>query len=262
MVRYVSQAAIVIGPMFTAGPVSLLDIFGLGKGSQNEYTLSLAGLTTLVGPKSAVQLQLALVLSILGMSLVFVYDYLELYLPQRKIEQFRADYLESLKARWREALGPEVRLNVMMARRHWWLFGLVRVFSWTWSMGFDEEGSCDDGDLFLTEAQGVCGQALRSRQVCWADLRVAETPAKFPRGNQFKLWPRQVWKTRNVKAVISVPILLVTTTRSGHQRVRAVGVINVDSLTASGAEYILSSDVREDIVREFGRVGKLLAKLR
>src|SRR5207244_1627026 len=99
-----------------------------------------------------------------------------------------------------------------------------------------------DANLFISTWQGVAGKALRKRKPLLVDMRegvnkrlkIYERWLPF---NQFRLWPRQLSKTQEVKCVLSIPMFISSGKLS--PRWKPVGVINLDTLTDSGAAFLL-----------------------
>jgi hypothetical protein len=217
---------------------------------------------TFVGTKEQLELKFRAWVSAVALALVFAVEITDVYLPRARMLEFRKAYLDAERATWREVLSPDIRLNIMHARRSP-VFLFYRVFDWTWNDGFDPPRH-QDANLFLTEFQGVCGLTLRSERAFLADLRAAGQMSFAERWflrNRFRLFKWQLDKTRNTKAVLSVPMFVERKAGSAEaKKWRAVGVINLDTDTDAGAALL--QDRQDDLVTYFGRVGKVVAKLR
>lgn len=260
--RYLSQAAVILGPMITL-QWSLLDFLEIGAPTESGYLVEL-GLWDLRGPRDEVEFKVRLAISMGGLLAVFVYDLLELYLPQRRIEAFRTEFLDHKAPEWERKLkGGEIRVAVFFARRHWF-FPLCRFLSWRWSRGFKDFDP--DRHLLLTEWQGLAGRALRRREALFVRLEPidAETLPWWRRRclcNEFRLTWGQMKRTKDLTAILAVPILAETRrSRNGHPKHKTVGVVTLDTRSPEGASYLEAH--RKEWTDYFARLGKLLAKLR
>lgn len=257
LIRQFSQLLLLIGPILTL-PYSILNWVGVPGRPEDFVKINLI-ITQLEGPKQAVEFKVRLGLTILGCIIVLLHDVFEYYLPEREFKAFRFLYLEKLKTGWRATLPPEVRISVLHARRRWFL-PFIRLFSWTWSDGFAPSHS--DTNILLTSWQGVAGKALKSRNPTLVDMRTLgprklKIYEKWLPLNQFRLLPWQLSKTREIKCTLSVPMFISSGKLS--PKWRAVGVINLDTLTATGADFLTAN--QQALSNDFTDDGKIIAYL-
>jgi hypothetical protein len=254
--RLAAQLLAIAGPMLTLN-WSLLDLLGARPNAQGFV---LAGVPFLAGTKAQAELRIRLIVSGLAVLLILVNELVEYYLPARNLGEYRRWYLEDKETEWHEKLGPEVRINIMFARRRWYVLWLFRVFEWTWN-DFQPPHH-EDANLWLAEWQGVCGRALRTQRPQSVYFREQRQPLtvwqKWFFQNEFRLWGKQFDRTAHLRAIISIPIIVASSDLSPSHR--AVGVVNLDSWTKSGAELLENNE--DELAVYFTRLGKTLATLR
>jgi hypothetical protein len=189
------------------------------------------------------------------------------YLPYLTLQRFRKLYLDEQKPAWRTLLGDDIRINIMFTKRKWYLF-FFRRFIWVWSDGFTAPNAHLDSNLWLTEFQGACGQALRAKTAVHVDFRKLEPEPKWTQYvpdfvsryfpvNQFRLWPRQLKKTSRLIAILSIPIYLPT--QDDCPTWRCVGVVNLDTLSKSGGDFLSTN--RKKLVAYFVQATANVARL-
>jgi hypothetical protein len=258
--RYGCQALLVLGPVFTLN-WSVLNLLGWGRSGPADVVSLHLWFLHLTGPKQAIELKLRLLVSSVALVGVFAAEIFDLYLPDRRRREFRAEYFAEKQREWQEELGTDVRINVMFARRPWF-FPFFRVFRWGWrSDNYAPPEGHFDANLFLTEWQGVCGLALRAREAKFIDFRsfpavVYKGRQRWPPWNQFHLWPSQLHKTAKLRYVLSIPIMRQQPSGSWH----AEGVINLDSITDAGATVLDRNKTR--LIEYFVKSGKILTCLK
>lgn len=257
--KHGAQALLVLGPVLTLN-WSLLNWLGHQKAGPSDPVIVGLGLVRLSGPKQEIELQLRLLISIFALFIVMSAEIFDLYLPQRSMKEFRTRFLKDMKEDWRAEWGDDFRICILHARRPL-LFPLCRFFHWTWDDGFDPPAGHFDAKLTLCEYQGVCGLAFRRMEAQWVDFRGRSDKAltfaeKWLLRNPFHLWPWQIRKTRNIQAVLSVPMLQQTRANGPW---RSAGVIALDAVTEEGA--LLLEENRKALVAYFYEVGKILAWL-
>ena len=256
--RQLSALLLLVAPIVTMN-WSILNLLGYAAGPTDPVNVKLF-LIELNGPKQEVELKIRGVIILLGFTLGFLYELYDRYFPERRFYQFRSFYLNTIKTKWRQDLIPEVRISIQHAKRRWF-FPFCKVLSWTWNDGFAPEDR--DVNLWLTSWQGVGGRAFKRRKPVLVDLRPSSrAKLKFHEKwlllNQFKLWPLQLTKTKEVKCVLSIPLLMETGELSKGWK--SVGVLNLDTTSDVGAEFlILYSKALGD---QFTDEGKIVAYLR
>jgi hypothetical protein len=104
-------------------------------------------------------------IAVAGMLLV---DTMEYYIPRRKLEMFRKEYLAKEVVEWRKQLSPDIRINLMFAGR----------------------GKLPQKAYFLDAA---------ARPPTFAERWLFQ--------NEFRLWGPQFTRTCHLKGVISNPIV-------------------------------------------------------
>jgi hypothetical protein len=257
LLRYGLQAVLVLAPLLTMG-FSLLNLIGHSAAGPSQVVSVLF----LSGPKQEVELQLRIYITIVALVLSLTFEAVDLYLPSRSLMRFRKHYLEEQRKEWRAKLSPEIRINIMYARRRWytlWLF--IHVFEWTWNDGFEHPNEHIDANLWMCEFQGLCGRAFRTgkpQSVYFDGGKPMTFRERWLFGNEFRLSGWQLRKTVHLKAVISIPILEQSDDLSPS--FKSVGVINIDTSSTAGAD-ILRRNERE-LADYFMRFGKILAALR
>jgi len=263
LLRYGPPIVLAIAPLLTY-QYSLLDFFGYVPDPTGTLYLGVIPYWPMSGPKPAVEMRLRILLTLAGIGLLIVSGYVDAYLPSRTLESFRHDYLDQLnRAEWRKAgrVGHDIRINVMYLR--WRLhrpFG--RTFQIVWRDGF--EPSDRDGQLRLCIWQGVCGMAAWNRKAAFVDFRAtpmnqATLQQRWLLGNNFRLFRWQLALTRDLKAILSIP-LFERRGNKGRERIVCVGVINLDTQTERGAEDLAKRT--KQLSDYFAKHGTLIAKMR
>jgi hypothetical protein len=196
------------------------------------------------------------------LAVIFFFEGRDLYVAQLKGRDFRAEYMKEVTKPIADRIGKDLRFNVMYARRRWYFLWLARDFEWDEEqLGFTPGRFHFDQKLWLTEWQGVCGQALRKESVAFAELPGASQPHWLPWRNPYGLFRGQVLATTHVRAVLSVPMLLK---RKGMQPL-AVGVINVDAVSDDGVDFLADeysaweADGQGEVVPKLLAAGSMLA---
>ena len=262
LIRYAPPVMLAVAPLFTY-QFSLLDMFGVAHSPDGRVHLSV-GTWAWEGAKPEIEMKLRAAVTLAGVGLLLISGYFDAYLPSRTLVSFRHDFLEQIcKAEWRKRgrLRSDIRINVMYLRWRWYMpFG--RSFEMVWKDEFD--ASDRDARLRLFIWQGVCGMAARRRQAAFVDF--SETPlevegfaAKWLLQNRFRLWKWQIRKTRNLAAVLSIPIFEKRGPK-GQEIEKCVGVINLDAKTDAGAKHLAEKD--KDLALLFAKHGTLIAKMR
>lgn len=251
--RYGGQLLLALGPLLTL-QWSLLDRLGMSQPGPD----GMVHLAFIAGTKAQVELELALYLTAIGFVLVIAAEAFEIYPAARRLESFRADYLNEQRKRWVAKLGQQVRVNVMYLYRPWYGGFILRRLRWVWADGYRPPAHRDSHMSFWVW-QGVCGRAIRRERTQFADLRDVPRPGPWTCWcTGFKLWPWQLKKTADVKVIISVPIFV--TTGGNVPKWRCVGVINLDAVEPVGAELLVKNV--EALGRYFHELGMRVAKLR
>lgn len=257
ILKHSAQLLLVLTPVITLN-WSILNWLGF-QGSPTDHIEADFSLFTLSGPKQVVELKIRVLVVALGAAILLFHDSYEHYRPRRDNKKFKAAYLESLKKQWEKILIPDIRINILHAKRYWF-FPFLSFFSWTWNYNFSLYDK--DTNLFLSTRQGVAGIAFRKGRPQLVDLRKAKNfrlhfHEKFLLLNQFHLWHSQLKKTESLQCILSIPLLMATTDLSPEWRV--VGVINLDTSTEIGAEFLNCYD--EVLANYFIDYGKVIAYL-
>lgn len=195
--------------------------------------------------------------SVLMLTAILTLDLVEHAIPRYRAQKVREEYLNELVRGKFKRASSHLRFNVMMARRRWYFLWLLRTFEWTASKNF-EPGQHHDARLWLGCWQGVAGKTLQEQTALFVDFRKlpAVTPSRWPWSNPFKLARWQLRRTRNVVAILSVP-LLVERGSGGGRRYVPVGVFNVDAVTTQGADWLAAHC--EELKKPLMRSGVLMA---
>lgn len=254
--RYGLQAVLVLAPLLTMG-FSLLNLIGHSAAGPTDPVQVLF----LAGPKQEVELQLRILISVVALIVSLTFEAIDLYLPSRSLLQFRKHYLEEKRKEWRDKLTPEIRINIMYAKRRWYtLFLFVKVFEWTWNDGFEHPNEHEDANLWMCDLQGACGRAFRTGkpQSVYFDGRSMTFAERWFFLNEFRLSGWQLKRTAHLKGVLSIPILEQSDELSPS--FESVGVVNLDTSSAAGAETLQKNE--QELADYFMRIGKILAALR
>lgn len=246
--RYGLQAVLVLSPLLTMG-FSLLNLIGHSAAGPTDPVQVLF----LNGQKQVVELWLRISVTVVALLGSLTYEAVDLYLPSRSLLRFRKHYLEAQKEEWRSKLIPDVRINIMYARRRWYFLWLVRVFEWTWNDGFGPPNEHLDANMWICEFQGACGKAFRTGKPKRVYFDDASTD-----NSEFRLWRWQLLRTSHLRAIISFPILEQSDDLSPSYK--SVGVINLDTSTKAGSEKLRNNE--QELTEYFMRFGKILAALR
>jgi len=252
--------------LLIAAPISLplIGWFDLAKEvDSDKFEVDLIVLS-LTGSRGEVELQFRVIVTAVALLLVFSVDLFDLYFPRLRLQEFQKHYLKAQKERWIGELGDDVRICIMHAYRPWW-FPFVRKLRWVWDHGFEPPRPHRDLGLGLWEFQGVAGRALRQRDFFLADFRsrpLATLTAgeRWPPFNEFRLWPWQLKKCLELKAILGVPLLRQKVIKGQSKPWKAVGVICLDSNTEDGAQLIVENKVK--LIEYFTDDGKILAWLK
>ena len=255
--RQLSALLFLVAPIVTLN-WSILNLLGYAAGPTDPVNVNLF-LIELTGPKQEVEFKIRGVIILLGFTLGFLYELYDRYFPERRFYQFRSFYLNTIKTKWRQDLIPDVRISIQHAKRRWF-FPFCKVLSWTWNDGFAPNDR--DVNLWLTSWQGVSGLALKQRQPLLVDFRgIRGKKLKFHEKwfllNQFKLWPLQLTKTKEVKCILSIPLFISTGELS--PRWKSVGVLNLDTTSDIGAEFLIAYS--QKLSDQFADQGKIVAYL-
>ena len=163
--------------------------------------------------------------------------------------------MEEKATEWKTKVGAGIRINIMYAKRHWWLAFMPRL-EWVWGHGYIRKGGQDpDHGLCFLWFQGVCGRAYCTRNSVAATALSVKQWYRPP----FRLGPQQIKRTEHVRAVLSIPIMDASWGGGGKQ-LRCVGVINLDAKTDKAALRLVSRE--KEFIEYFGGHGRILASLR
>jgi hypothetical protein len=257
LLRYLSPTILALSPLFT-NQYSLLDLIGIVPDSSGVLHLGFGSYLSLVGPKVQVEMQLRAWITAVGIGALLLSGYFDAYAPSRTLTKFRHDFLQEVcRAEWRKRgrLRSDIRINVMYLR---WRF----FFRVIWRDGF--QPSDRDFGVRLMIWQGVCGKAARRKEAVFVDFRsMPQESGTFANrwllGNKFRLFGWQLKKTRDLKAILSVPIYeTVGQLEKAHEI--CVGVINVDTKTDAGATHLAGKT--RDLAVFLAKHGTLIAKMR
>lgn len=271
--KLVTQGLLLLGPIITLN-WSILSLLGYGQDVNLNFLFF-----GIAGPKEQVEFKLRVFVTAFGLLLVFGSEIFEYYLPKRDFRDFRNLYLENEAKTWRETLRADIRINILHVYRPGRYLWLIPVFRWTWNDGFRPPNGHFDVNLYFTTLQGVCGRAYRSEKAVFVDFREEVRPPRarsyqkwppfrwqwfqlrnWPPFNPFHLWPWQLTKCGALKGVLSVPILKEIKRGGLSADWRAVGVLNLDSMTDEGTEFL--KKYRNQLSEYFVDYGKILASLR
>jgi hypothetical protein len=237
LITYLLKAASVAVPLFLPWLVRVPGLDHLGEDADKKLG-ALVALSLLV--------------------ILLVVDLTEHAVPRLRAQRVRDEYLdEIIKEHFRRGR-KHLRFNVMMAKRRWYFLWLARAFHWTASKNFDP-GQHHDARLWLGAWQGVAGRALAEEEVLFVDFRKQNStapPSWWPWNNPFKLTRWQIERTKNLVAILSVPILMRRGT-TGNESYVAVGVFNIDAVSEEGANWLASK--WPELKKPLMRVGTLVA---
>jgi hypothetical protein len=260
-IRVGVQLLTILAPLFTM-QWSLLDRLGYGPDASNMVQVSAWGYPVLFGPKPEVEFTVRAFISAAGLALFFIYEAVEFYIPRRNLTAFRKAYLAEAAPEWRKQLSDDIRINLMFGRRPWWGAWAFSYFQWTWSDGFKPHDRDVNMPLLASPWQGVCGMAYKTKrpQSVYFDSAPGQLSfqEKWLLRNSFRLWGPQISRTRELRGVISIPIVLATEGLSPQYK--AVGVLNLDTCSESGAKLLKENE--NALAEYFHRLGKILGALR
>lgn len=155
--------------------------------------------------------------------------------------------------------GPEVRINVMIARRrNLNILNQDRGDVRFWEKTLMIEGSLgnyeDTGevDLEWKTNEGVVGRAMNKRaQEIWADLNFDHT-GRLIAG--WKIPETHSERTEQIKSLLCVPIYL----QSDSEKVEPVGVLSVDCEKELDVAQFDREDVRETVIKYANLIGAII----
>jgi hypothetical protein len=252
IVKLCSQGLLVLAALLSSS-WSLLDTLHLVR---SDGTVQMMGLIT--GTKASVELRLRVILSIGALLSIAATDLWDIYMPRKKLSDFRKEYLAQQVKTWRDQLGNEIRVSVLYARRRWyWPFW--KVFEWSWNDGFKPPNH-QDVNLGLACWQGVSGRAFKdniTKSAYYSELGAPNFREKYLFGNAYRLTFRQIKKTKGLKGIVSIPLL--SRGQGDSPTYKSVGVINLDTRTDSGAELLKKNQVA--LANYFAEAGLLLGLL-
>ncbi len=212
------------------------------------------------GTADQIEFKLGLLGSVVAFLLTMTADLVAVYLPLRSFKVFRVWYIDRVAADdWKKVLFPGVRISILHATRPAW-FPFFRRFHWIWCTGF-EPGNHHGGGVLLWSWQGVSGQSYCSEQSRFVRLDppqngVAEKARWMLRMIRFfRLSPLQAWRLRQVRAVLSVPLIVDI----GRNRCRAIGVLNLDTTDIAAAQFL--DDEKTELFRIFLTDGATIARM-
>ena len=120
-------------------------------------------------------------------------------------------------------------------------------------------GNHKDKNLTLMTWQGASGLAFRSQRPQFVDLRVDWSAMSWLERwiihKKLKLFRWQLSKVRNVKAILSIPVLKENRLGTWH----SIGIINIDAPNEEIACYL--DDNSEALGEYFTRFGIIIAKM-
>lgn len=171
-------------------------------------------------------------------------EYVGVYRPVKHFSEIVRDqfdfYFEPfVNDAWLDGVKAEIRVNIMLVR--WTLRG--RHFFQCYQQGM---AGHPDAGLHFSIKRGLCGYAFRkkSHEVVYRDLR-KDTPEISERKYR---WSRDDFDTtQHVKAVASVPLYRQRTTLRGHIKHKYFGVLNVDAVNDTGANFLADEAIQKQI---------------
>ena len=137
---------------------------------------------------------------------------------------------ERLSRRLQEHEREQIRVNVMIVKRTWQSkFKPVLVMA----ISIPDLSNSPEWDLMFEKRQGCSGTAWDQKRQIFGDL----TRIKEEGGSQWNLTKGMLEITRNVKAILSTPIM--------KKWRGVVGVLNIDTLDPSLVEFLRDEETRE-----------------
>jgi hypothetical protein len=253
IVKWFSQILLLIAA-FLSGSYSLIDFLHL-QVKPNEFHVFW---WTLFGEKTVVEFRVRFYVSVIALVAIIVMDILDVYLPARKVKDIRKNYMNLKADLFKEKIkSKDLRISIWYLRRPWyWPFW--KTFKLDWKTGF---AAPSDKDLKVRLAtwQGVSGLAFRLREPktlpSVISINSLSWPEKWLLMNEHRMAHWQLKKVEAVTGLISIPMLMVRENKPD----KAVGVINVDSVTDAGAKHI--SENFKDLAAFYLDQGKALALL-
>jgi hypothetical protein len=251
IVRYIANLLAAFAPLI-ALRLSPIDYFTWAHPDAH----GLVHLGMLTASKDVFDLEISVVVTVLAISGICLVEFIDLYLPKRDLERFRTEYLDNEHVEWESQIGKGVRINVMYARRPWYALWVTKRLVWVWGLGYVPPDHRDQGLCFWTW-QGVCGRAFRQEKAIFADLRnFSPQGRKRWYNNEFRISPRMCDKTKDVQAILSVPMF----DHRDDDKWVCVGTINLDTLDPKTATVLAQN--QKELARYFSKIGIWLAKLR
>ncbi len=263
VLRYGAPILLAIAPLLTY-QFSLLDLLGYAPDDNGILHLRVIPYFPIDGPKPGVEMQLRVILTMLGIGLLIVSGYVDAYRPSRTLEGFRHDYLEELnKSQFRKSgvVSKAIRINVMYL--YWRLHRpFNRTFEMVWRNGFEAHHRDRHVKMFIW--QGVCGTAARGKESVFIDFRREPMDdgtfaSRWLLRNKYRLFPWHIKKTCAIKALLSIPMIEMRG-KKGAERAVCVGVINLDACTDAGANELAKRS--KHYSEYFLQHGSLIAKMR
>jgi hypothetical protein len=213
--------------------------------------------------------QLAAIVALFGLVLVFGFDVYNLYLPKQNTRRFGQAFfdrvVEDFKRNNAPAFGTDLRLNAMFLRKPRWLGRFNPLpLRWIANAGFDPAfGAARDGHIWIWGFQGVCGRTLRKRLPQFSDFRTVRpsdswTSLFIPWRDNYRLFRWQIRRTDHVKAILSVPIS-VPDDNGSNPKIRIIGVFNLDAVSDQGANWI--ANTQQQTTKYLSDNGQFLALL-
>lgn len=212
-----------------------------------------------VGAARACKADVALPITLGAAFLAFLVEVLAIWIPDRtakkKLDAFRpafmASNLGSVRAGLAAQLRVAVRINLMLIKRHGFLWRSKR-FAFAYYDGFEPPYD-RDLDLVLEVSQGVAGEAVAARE---PRARMVDAEWVEKRGWNLRMEQREL--TSHVKWILSVPILRARPNRPAT----VVGVINLDVLDeAAAGRLVARREVLERLSGHLSKIGALAGHL-
>lgn len=260
VVRIAIQMAVTLAALLGAEYSILNWLTGSSAALTESVTIQVWNWKLLEGPRQEVEVGLRIAIVMTAFLVLFLHEAVTYWLPKQALLRFRKEYIDLEKDEWRKKLHPDIRINLMHVKHRWYALWLP-VFEWTWNDGFAPHH--EDANMWMCAWQGACGKAYRSKRPQFASLepgsyKQLEWYEKWLLMNPYHLTKRQLRKTRHLTAVLSIPI--VRKTEGLSPVFRRVGVINLDTETASGADLL--RDNQQELAEFFLRFGKIFAALK
>ncbi len=254
IVKLCSQGLLVLAALLS-GTWSLLDLLHV---VNRDGTVQVLGFN--LGPKDPAELILRVILSVSALMSIAATDIWDIYVPRRKLRDFRKDFLDHQIKVWRKQLGNDIRVSVLYARRRWY-FPLWRVFEWAWSNGYDPPSNHKDVNLKLTCCQGVSGEAFKAqgaKSAYYAEDPKLSFAKRWLLRNKYHMTYFQLKRMKGLRGIISVALLRRYGPKASPEY-ESVGVINLDTRTQAGADLLKNNE--DALVTYFAETGLLLAML-